>query len=143
MNLVKLCVGAESIEDLADYQRRRLAAAKAAGTVPELVHHTRQMPKRRGEVETSGSLYWVIKGFISVRQRILALRPEEDGEGHSLCAIVLDHTLVVTRPVPKRPFQGWRYLQPADAPADLAGLAGSDAAIPAKMRAELAELALI
>ncbi len=144
MHLVKLCVGAESLDDLAAYQAARLAAARSGGTPQEIVHRTRQSPKKHAEVVRCGSLYWVIKGVIRARQKILALRAEQDGEGRPLCAIVLDPELVETRAQPRRPFQGWRYLKPEDAPADLRRFeAGEPDGLPPALRAELAELALI
>ncbi|NJM34291.1 MAG: DUF1489 domain-containing protein [Rhodomicrobium sp.] len=144
MHLIKLCVGIETLEELAAWQAHRLDVMKRAGVTPELVHRTRQTPRQGDAVLKSGSLYWVIKGFIRGRQRILALREETGTEGKPLCGIVLDRTLIATRPQPRRPFQGWRYLKPEEAPADLgavADLASSD--IPPAMRAELAELALL
>lgn len=144
MHLIKLCVGVEALDELRAYQAMRLERALKTGAVPELVHRTRQMPKKRDEVEKSGSLYWVIKGVVRARQRILELRPEEDAEERSICAIVFDHTLVETRPQPRRPFQGWRYLKPEDAPADLSALGSmAPADIPPEMRAALEELALL
>jgi hypothetical protein len=144
MHLIKLCVGIDSVEQLAAWQAMRLEKQRQAGVTPELVHRTRQMPKRREAVLKTGSLYWVIKGSVRARQRILDLREETDAEGRARCCIVFDHALIVTRPQPRRPFQGWRYFDPEDVPADI-GPAGSLAAddIPEAMRAELAELALI
>jgi hypothetical protein len=144
MHLIKLCVGVETLEELAAWQAHRLDIMRRAGAVPELAHLTRQTPRQAEEVRKSGSLYWVIKGFIRARQKILDLREETGAEGKPLCAIVLDHALIATRPQPRRPFQGWRYLKPEEAPADLGAveeMAGDN--IPPAMRAELAELALL
>ncbi|HKJ61552.1 MAG TPA: DUF1489 domain-containing protein [Hyphomicrobiales bacterium] len=144
MHLIKLCVGVDTLDELRAYQAMRLENARRTGAPQELVHRTRQMPKKRAEIEKSGSLYWVIKGVVRARQRILALRPEEDAEGRSLCAIVFDHALVETRPQPRRPFQGWRYLHPDDAPANLSKLESMALGdIPSEMRAALEELALL
>lgn len=144
MHLIKLCVGVDSVEQLAAWQSLRLGQLRAAGETPELVHRTRQMPRQREAVLAGGSLYWVIKGTIQARQRILDLREETDGEGRPCCAIVLGEALIATRPQPRRAFQGWRYLVPEDAPADFgpAGEAATDG-MPAAMRAALAELALL
>ena len=144
MHLIKLCVGIDSVEDLAARQAMRLKTQKRVRAPLELVHRTRQTPRRGAEVLKSGSLYWVIKGFVRARQRILQLREETDAEGRTLCGIVFDHELIATRPQPRRPFQGWRYLKPEDAPADL-GAIGSKAGrdMPEAMRVELAELALL
>jgi hypothetical protein len=144
MHLIKLCVGIDNAAELIHWQRHRLAGLRRAGKAAELVHRTRQMPKRRLEVLDGGSLYWVIKGSVQLRQRILDLREEADGEGRALCGIVFDPVLVPTRPQPRRPFQGWRYLTPDDAPPDLPpSEAAAVEAMPAAMRAELAALALL
>lgn len=144
MHLIKLCVGVETLEQLAAWQTMRLKKLGADGAPRELVHRTRHTPRRADAVLKSGSLYWVIKGSIKARQKILELREETDAEGRTRCGIVLAHALMATRPQPRRAFQGWRYLHPDDAPADL-GLAQSmnDDEIPAAMRAELAELSLL
>lgn len=144
MHLIKLCVGIDSVEELAAWQVMRLEKMRKAGVEPELVHRTRQMPRQREAVLQGGSLYWVIKGFVRARQQIADLREETDAEGRALCGIVFGHDLIATRPQPRRPFQGWRYLKPEDAPPDI-GPAGSvaDDDMPEAMRAALAELALL
>jgi hypothetical protein len=144
MHLIKLCVGIDSVEELAAWQAMRLEKLRNAGLAAELVHRTRQMPRQRDAVVKSGSLYWVIKGFVRCRQRIADLREETDAEGRALCGIVFAHDLIVTRPQPRRPFQGWRYLKADDAPPDI-GPAGSTMGddMPESMRAELAALALL
>lgn len=111
--MLKLCVGAEDIEDLANWQARQMQR------MPDPVHHTRMFPKRAEEMLRGGSIYWVIKGAIRVRQRIVDLRHERDDEGREMCAVVFDPQLVRTYAQAKRPFQGWRYLKPEDAPRDL------------------------
>ena len=118
VHLIKLAVGATGLNDLAAWQAQRLADKRAAGIAPELLHITRQTPKRAEEVLDGGSLYWVIGGFVAARQRLLELRPiERDGVPH--CALVYDPELITVEPRPRRPFQGWRYLDPADAPRDM------------------------
>jgi hypothetical protein len=144
MHLIKLCVGIDTAAELIQWQTHRLETLKRAGKPAELVHRTRHMPKRRLEVLDGGSLYWVIKGTIQLRQRIVDLREETDSEGRPLCGIVFDHLLVPTRPQARRPFQGWRYLPRADAPPDLPPAEAAQVAeMPAAMRAELAALALL
>jgi hypothetical protein len=144
MHLVKLCVGVDTLEELAAWQIMRLEKFRAAGSPEELIHRTRQTPKQGAALLKSGSLYWVIKGTIRARQRILELREETDAEGRGLCGIVLGNALIPTRAHPRRPFQGWRYLKPDEAPADLGqALTGQEGEIPADMRAALAELALL
>ncbi|MEP3437210.1 MAG: DUF1489 family protein [Hoeflea sp.] len=143
LHLLKLCVGAESVEDQQDWVERRLAAMKAAGQTPEQFHTTRMVPKRAAELLDGGSLYWVIKGNIQARQRFLDIRPFTDGDGISRCHLVLEPVLHETSWAPRRPFQGWRYLDPYDAPPDL-GAGGTEAGdLPAELRRELAGLGLL
>lgn len=141
LNLLKLCVGAESVEDLEGWIDQRMAARRAAGEPQEQMHTTRMVPKRMDELLGGGSLYWVIKGGIQCRQRLLEIRPFTDAEGIGRCHLVLEPVVHRTEWQPRRPFQGWRYLTPVDAPADVG--AGGDEAMPAPLRRELAELGLL
>jgi hypothetical protein len=143
VHLVKLCVGVESVQDLAAWQAERLRGLAASGKTPELSHRTRQMPRRRDEILDGGSLYWVVKGFVLVRQRILDLRADTKDDGTACCGIVLDPELVGTRPHPRRAFQGWRYLEESDAPPDVSALESVHEDMPPGMREELRELRLI
>ncbi len=137
IHIVKLCVGCDTLEDLAEWQKQRLAE------VHDLVHVTRQTPRREGFGHGS-SLYWVIGGFIRARQSIVALREVRGGDGVMRCGFELDARLRPTELAPRRPFQGWRYLAAADAPRDLdPGAATDDGALSPGMRAALTELALI
>jgi len=138
LHLIKLCVGCDSIGDLAEWIDYRVAEARRAGRKPEHIHVTRMVPKRIGELLDGGSLYWVIKGNVQVRQRLLDVRPFVDTEGIQRCQFVLEPKLVATEWQPKRPFQGWRYLRPEDAPADLRK--GKASSLPPALEAELAEL---
>jgi len=140
LHLLKLCVGAESIEDLARWQKKRLAERKKRGGKAEVVHRTRHTPRRAAELLAGGSIYWVIKGQIAVRQRLLGFRPMvKNGEPH--CALILDPKLVPVARRYHRPFQGWRYFELRDAPRDLARR--ERAALPEPLRAELTELGLL
>lgn len=143
VHLIKLCVGVDNVQELAAWQDERLLRLGRAGKPAELCHRTRQTPKRRGEVLTGGSLYWVIRGFVLVRQRVIDLRPDRKDDGTACCGIVLDAELVTTRPHPRRAFQGWRYLKAGDAPPDTSGAPAEDDDMPAGMREELRELRLI
>lgn len=143
LHLIKLCVGASSIDDLAEWQAHCLREARAKGRPGELLHVTRQTPRRAG-VGAGSSLYWVIKGFVTVRQRLLDLRELEGRDGTTRCAFVLAPELIPTELQPRRPFQGWRYLDAGDTPRDLSSAAQQDAAsMPAGMRRQLAEMALL
>jgi len=135
VNIVKLCVGADAVEDLARWQKAHFGAGPA-------VHVTRMWPKRTDEVLGGGSLYWVIKGQILGRQRILALEEEPGPDGVTRCAIVLDGRIIRTEPMPKRPFQGWRYLAPADSPRDLPEGRAAEEALPREVLTILSEIGL-
>ncbi len=143
LHLVKLCVGAGSIEDLAHWQEGRLAAQRKAGETPRLFHATFQTPKRQAELVDAGSLYWVIKGVIQVRQRLVGFEEGTKSDGSRCCLILLDAVLVPVRPLPRRAFQGWRYLEAADAPPDLGKAGKGFANLPPKMLRDLADLGLL
>jgi len=143
VHLVKLCVGIDTVKDLKDWQVERLLAMARGGETPELCHRTMHMPRRRDEVLAGGSLYWVIKGFVLARQRILDLKQTTRGDGRACCGIVLDPEIVITRPHPRRAFQGWRYLEVADAPTDARNVESESSEMPSGMREKLRELRLI
>jgi hypothetical protein len=141
IHLIKLCVGCDSIEDLAEWIDFRLKEARKARRKPEHMHTTRMMPTRRSDLLDGGSLYWVVKGIVQVRQRLMDIRPFTDAEGIRRCHLVLEPKLFPTVWQPRQAFQGWRYLATKDAPADLRpGRGGDD--LPPALRAELAELGL-
>ncbi len=142
LHLIKLCVGVETIEELAQWQLGRIREQKKKGKkTPELMHVTRHMPKRADDVINGGSLYWVIKGQIAVRQKILELRPVVRA-GTPRCGIVYDAKLVAVARRVHRAFQGWRYLKPEDAPPDARGSKGG-AGLPEALKAELVSLGLL
>ena len=143
LHLIKFCVGVETPRELAEWQARHLKRLARAGKKPEHCHRTLQTPRRRDEVLDGGSLYWVIKGFVLVRQRVLDLREDAKKDGTRCCGIVLDPELVPTRPQPRRAFQGWRYLDAADAPPDGKSFDDKAEAMPRAMREELRALRLI
>ncbi len=142
LHLVKLCVGIESADDLIDRVTHRLGEARARGRDTEHTHTTRMIPQRKEALLDGGSLYWVIRGSIQVRQRLLDIRPFRDEAGIRRCHLVLEPVFVLTRPQPRRPFQGWRYLYPADAPADF-GDGDPTGAMPMALRRDLVELGLL
>ncbi|MBO6542521.1 MAG: DUF1489 domain-containing protein [Alphaproteobacteria bacterium] len=142
VHLIKLCVGVEDPETLIALQADRLVRKRAAKQPAELVHVTRMTPKRADELLDGGSLYWVMKGQVRCRQRVLEIRPLVDDEGRSHCGLVLDPEIVLTERLAKRPFQGWRYLDKEAAPRDASVVEGVDD-MPAEMREELMELGLL
>lgn len=126
IHMVKLSVGSEDVDDIFRWQAHQMKSA------PNPFHHTRMFPKRAEEMLLGGSIYWVVKGAIRVRQRIIDLSLEKDETGRDMCAIVFDPELIRTYARAKRPFQGWRYLKPGEAPRDLkSGEAAQD--IPADL----------
>lgn len=143
LHLVKMAVGAESIEDIAEFQKRRRAKLKAERGKAILIHRTRNMPKRDAEVLDGGSIYWIVKGFIRVRQRILGFEKRIGRDGRPDCEIRLDPKLVCTVPLAHKPIQGWRYMSPEDAPPDLTGKAAKADEMPPEMMMQLRELGLL
>ena len=138
-HLIKLSVGTESVEGLAAWQ----ATARARGPDGLPRHVTRMWPRRAEEVLDGGSIYWVIKGLVQCRQKILRLDEVTRADGIRRCAIVLDPELVRTSPATKRPFQGWRYLPASDAPPDLGPARSGDDALPPELAGALADIGVL
>ena len=139
VNLIKLSVGSESVDTLIVWQdsyRQRFEDG-----LPR--HVTRMWPKREAEILNGGSIYWVIKGVVQCRQRILRLDEVIGDDGIRRCAIVLDPKLHRTQNALKRPFQGWRYLKPEDTPADLPKNREQDDALPDDLNCALAEIGVL
>lgn len=143
LHLIKLCVGAAAIEDLGQWQSLK-RNSRVLGGKRVALHRTFQAPTRQKELLDGGSLYWVIKGTILVRQKIVGFADGRKKDGSPCCLILLDRELLPVRPQPRRAFQGWRYLSSDDAPADLKrGGARDIASMPTSLRKSLAELGLI
>jgi len=143
LNLVKLCVGISAIEELQAHIDFRVEQKRAKGQSDEQIHTTRMMPKRAKELLDGGSLYWVIKGNIQVRQIICDIRPFQDNDGIRRCDIVMEPRLIPTFWQPRRAFQGWRYLTNEDAPDDVGANHTGLLELPPKLRLELANLGLL
>lgn len=142
LHLVKLCVGIDSLEDLQAYVDTQNAMQKARGEEPRRFHTTRMTPRRREEVLDGGSLYWIIKGNIQCRSRILDLQAVTGSDGIGRCRIVMNPEIIPTQWQPRRAFQGWRYLKAEDAPAD--DINGNGVrSVPPELRRELADLGLL
>jgi hypothetical protein len=140
LHLLKMAVGISDLDEL-----RRVRAGRIRQYGGSYVY-TRNHPRRADEVLLGGSLYWVIRGKVQVRQRIACFRSERDEQGRAYCLIEVDRELVPTLWRPWRPFQGWRYLSPADAPPDApAGWRENTAGeeMPERMLAELRSLGLL
>jgi hypothetical protein len=141
LHLIKLCVGIDSVEDLIAWRARAQAKDRAEGRAEVSEHVTRMWPKRADEILDGGSLFWVIKGLVLVRQRITGFTARTGSDGIRRCAINFDPNLTRTVPQPRRAFQGWRYLRPEDAPRDLIGPGVSD--LPLNLAADLARIGVI
>ena len=136
LNLIKLCVGVSEVSEMKSWVK----LARGAGE--ELDHVTRMFPRRADEILNGGSLYWVIRGAILCRQPIADLQPITGGDGIERCRILFKPQIILVRPAPRRPFQGWRYLSAEDSPADLKR-GDATVAMSEPMRRELAALGLI
>lgn len=134
LHLTKVAVGCETVEILAE----RLLARADRG---ETSITTRYKPKQADQV-IGGSLFWILKHRLVARQTILGFG-EGEKDGKPCCVIRLSDRLVAVRARPKRAHQGWRYLKPADAPADLDGGDVDLGEMPAEMLSELAGLGLV
>lgn len=137
--MLKLSVGVKEVAQLRAIQARRALAE------PPLRHQTRMAPRRRDEILDGGSIYWVISGFVQVRQRIIDITQDRWDDGTPCAGLVLGPELVPVAARPVKAFQGWRYLEPAAAPPDLAGQAAAEGAeaMPPAMLRELQSLCLI
>ena len=143
LHLIKLCVGCDTIRDLEEWIEENQAHHRRLGRLYEQTHTTRMVPKRLAALTDGGSLFWVIKGQVACRQRLLCVRPFTDGDGIGRCHLVLEPLVIAVEPRPCRPFQGWRYLDIKDAPRDLGRTSGDLAVMPEAMRRELADLGLL
>ncbi len=139
LHLIKLAVGINNVDHLRVRQR---LFREVKGN---LRHRTRMRPRRKTEVLGGGSMYWVIRGLILVRQPIIGLRENTDDEGRALCVIELEDAHVLVRPTARRPFQGWRYLPAESAPQDISPMSdsGVDPTMPVDMQTELRRLGLL
>lgn len=135
LHMMKLCVGADRPEDLEEWQQERFGAGPA-------IHITRMRPKRAEELLAGGSIYWVFRGVMLARQRLLALNDRVGADGITRCGLVLDPQLVRVAAVPRRPFQGWRYLPGAETPPDLPAGRGAEPDLPPEIARALAEMGL-
>ena len=137
VHLKKLSVGSDSLDTLRSWQALRLAKTGS------LIHITRNRPRRAEEILGGGSIYWIIKGFLQCRQRILRLDEVIGSDGIRRCAIVLDPEVIRTTSAKKRPFQGWRYLTVDDAPVDLAAQRENEDQLPPELANALADIGVV
>ena len=139
VNLVKLSVGSQTVSDLVAWQKN--PRAQGADGCPR--HVTRMWPKREKEIVNGGSIYWVIKGQIQCRQKIIRLDEIIGNDGIRRCAIVLDKNLILTTIANRRAFQGWRYLNPIDTPSDLNAMRQNEEPLPPSLAGALADIGVI
>lgn len=142
VHLLRMAVGVESLAHLKQIQSERLRQTEGRNE-NGLYTFTRNFPKQVDDLIDGGSVYWVVKRFIRVRQEILGIEKRENDEGKSFCAIRIDPVLkrVVARR--QKAFQGWRYLRPKDIPEDLQSSTFAANEMPSEMADELRELGLI
>jgi len=140
VHIVKLAVGIEDIANLAQKQSARMKRDNA------LIHTTRNTPARSNEILDGGSIFWVIKKFVRVRQRIINIETGVDSEGRRSCFFVLDPKLIKTELREFRAFQGWRYFRDKETPPDLDKIGSSgktNKELPLDMQEELKTLGLL
>lgn len=136
LHLMKLCVGCPDPAELAAWQQQRFGDGPAQ-------HVTRMWPTRAAELLDGGSIFWVFKGTMLARQSLLGLKERHGADGIRRCALILDRQIVQTTAVPRRAFQGWRYLQATEAPADIPRGREAEPALPNSLARELAEMGLL
>ncbi|WDI31786.1 DUF1489 domain-containing protein [Hyphococcus flavus] len=142
LHLVKLCVGANGVDDLRAWIKKRVQANIKTGMGRCHDHVTRMHPRRADELLNGGSIYWVIKGVILSRQKIIGFEKRIGQDQIERTAILFDPALVLTAPSPRRAFQGWRYLQDREAPRDIEA-SSQKKSPPPELALELAELGLL
>jgi hypothetical protein len=144
VHILRRAFRVDNFDDLKRSQKESMDAERAAGRARRLYRRMRTTPTRTEEILDGGSIYWVIKGYIRARQRILGIETRIEDEGRKRCFLHLDPKLVPTVLHPSKPRRGWRYLPLGDAPADreLADDQSSDT-LPSDMEAELRALGLL
>jgi hypothetical protein len=144
LHLIKLAVGCDSVKELKGRVAERMKTAKKKGLPQRHIHITRMTPKRIDDILNGGSLYWVIRGEIAAREKIIGIEPFRDKDGIGRCRLIMQPKVIAVSPRPMRPFQGWRYFTEDSAPPDLGKVAaGTIAAMPEPMRRELRDLGLL
>ena len=143
LHLIKLAVGCDSVKELKSWVAERMKTAKKKGLPLHHVHITRMTTKRVEELLAGGSLYWVIRGEIAAREKIIAIEPFRDRDGIGRCRLVMQPKVIAVMPRPMRAFQGWRYFAESDVPPDLKSAGAGVAAMPEPLRRELRDLGLL
>ena len=136
INLIKINVGSSNVDDIKNWQLAN--REKWADKKPR--HITRMWPKRQQEILNGGSIFWVVKGYIIARQKIIGMEEFYRNKTIRCCALIFDNTIFETEIVRKRPFQGWRYLEKEQSPADLALENHNNDSIPSQLLAKLSDI---
>ena len=137
-HLKKLAVGIDSVKNL------KIRQKIIFNEYNKIIHVTRNTPKKKDDLIAKGSMYWVIKRRVLVRQKIKDINLVIRNDGSKGCEIELDSELIKVIPTPMRPFQGWRYYSSEDVPADLSLNVNNDneEALTDELNAELIKLGL-
>src|SRR3569832_542669 len=125
LHLIKLAVGCDSVKELKEWSAERMQTAKKRGLPQHHIHITRMVPKRDAEILAGGSLYWVIKGEIAAREKLIGIEPFRDKDGIGRCRLVMQPKVIPVSLRLMRSFQGWRYFDADGAPPDFATAAAS------------------
>src|SRR4029078_2300202 len=128
LHILKLAVGCDSVKELKERVAERMKTAKKKGLPQRHIHVTRMVPKRTEAILSGGSLYWVIRGEIAAREKIIAIEPFRDRDGIGRCGLVMQPKVIAVSPRPMRAFQGWRYFTEDAAPPDLGKAAAASVA---------------
>ena len=141
VNLIKLCVGAQNVSDLYNWQKNRLINEKNLEN-PATFFITRMRPKRENDILNGGSIFWVFKGLILARQKIIGFDNFMREDNILRCKIILDRKIILTDPYHKKPFQGWRYFSQQEAPKDREVFSNDKNQLPLKIEKELSEIGI-
>ena len=141
MNLIKLCVGAQNVSDLYNWQKNRLINYKGLGNNATFFI-TRMRPKRENDILNGGSIFWVFKGLILARQKIIGFDNFMSEDNISRCKVILNSKIILTDAYHKKSFQGWRYFSQQEAPKDREIFSDEKTQLPLKIEKELSELGI-
>ena len=143
MSTVHLLKPALGISDVSEFQgRMSLRLNPYEGRMLYTVWTTRK-PKQMDELMNGGSVYWIVKKAIQCRQDILGWEEFEGENGKPYYNIYCEPQLIRTVAVERRPFQGWRYLQLDQAPADIGAVTIGDEPPPEEMVGDLRAAGLL
>lgn len=132
------------IQDIYEFTQRQQIRMKQIDGKAAYPVYTSRRPARQNDLLNNGSVYWIVKNHIQCRQAIHDILeiPGENGEKPAY-VLLCDPQLIRTWPQPQRAFQGWRYLEPAKAPADIGPVRAEDTPPPPDMAKLLLEAGLL